>query len=743
MDRPRRAVRSNPSRAAKCKKPVRQTRSTVAYLSSLSPSSSDHDSDNDDEAVETDTSNSTFKNTAPPSRKRKNNFEDYSPSPRKAPRRSQPTRNAVKGKPRKTTTPNTPNSTADTPATQVDQYQPPWSTLPYVTLKCIFSHVAAPIQDLSSRREDVADAVTTLLAAAQTCKTFCEPALTNLYRSPAFYHQWRFIKDPYTSFSQWVDTMDLLPDTTMVNYRPRVETLQIDVGSILTQKNNANYVNLQGVVRNLPRLSHLEFYHESDAPPYRKLDEHIRFKCGAGELLRALVSRKEGVAPTALKSWRWNSRLNAETLSLDKLEKFHQTPSFASLQKVAFVNYQTASWGMPTKVQASAEMQAKNHLKMTQLAACIAALPNLEYLILESSTLVNNSLLTRLPSTLKHLELINCWEVTAPDLAEFLLSNGHRLESLTLNHCQSLSLGFLPVLQTACPRLEHLYMDLSYFRHHEHYADNKPEYDTLLTENEVPRWPSSMRSIQIFHMRKWGRKAAETFFGSLVQSASDLPRLRCIAFKIAVDIGWRQRQELREFWVDKMVKIFKRKSKPPKDFKSLRSPPTEPRRRSTRQQDQEQSKKEPETRSSNIAPPPKRRSTRIRTANVSQTPTSSESEATRRSKAQITRASALSRELRLLKGSGLLLKEQDADDEESEDELAADKPDLGGMERKVKKISKYSTGDSTFIQGLCEIVDIQVDNHRPMERQFDMDDFLDSPEESDPDWDGGDVDVFD
>ncbi|KAI1769708.1 hypothetical protein GGR53DRAFT_473672 [Hypoxylon sp. FL1150] len=757
MDRPRRAVRSNPSRAAKVKRPVRATRSTATYFASpsssssspLSPSSSDTDVDidvNDDDYQDhKDDSTSTRSLT----RKRKNSFNE-DPSPRKHPRRSS---EAVYRASNKTRAPQTPKSTTPTPAPAVETSDtpavyPPWTTAPYLVFVSVFDYIAAPIRDPSSRREDVFEAVATLTSAARACKTFTEPALKNLYKCPPFLHQWRYTKAPNLSFSQFINTLNLPSDTTVINYHPKVEILRLAVRAVIGQKNSTNYTSLPEVARNLPRLSHLELYHEFDEPPYRRLDEHIRFKCSSDELMEILApqtgdERNNAIALTELQSWRWNSRLTDESLSLDKLEKFHKNPNFVTLRKVAFLNYQLPSWGLIPRLRDTKEMQEQDALKITQLAACISALPHLEHLTLESCTLANGSLLQQLPKTLKRLELINCWEVTATDLYEFLLTHGGHLQSLTLNHCQSLSLGFLPVLRSACPNLEHLYMDLSYFRHHEHYADNKPEYETLLTEDEVPAWPSSIQSIEILHMRKWGRRAAETFFGSLLQSAQDLPYLRRLAFRVALDIGWRQRRELRELWVDKMTKVFKRKSKPPRNLTTISDVPTEV-----------QQKTREESRSKDKRPlaAPMRRSTRL--ADISPAQTSSESDkasvskrgttrASVISKRGMARASAISKELKRLRGSGMLLKEQDADDEESEDELAADHSEHSYQGRKVRRISKHSPANDEYIHGLCDIVDIQVDNHRPTERQFDMDDFLDSVEESDPDWDGGDVDVFD
>ena len=42
---------------------------------------------------------------------------------------------------------------------------------------------------------------------------------------------------------------------------------------------------------------------------------------------------------------------------------------------------------------------------------------------------------------------------------------------------------------------------------------------------------------------------------------------------------------------------------------------------------------------------------------------------------------------------------------------------------------------------MCDIVDIHIDNLRPMERQFNEADFMDEEESGDEDWNGDDDDV--
>ena len=111
----------------------------------------------------------------------------------------------------------------------------------------------------------------------------------------------------------------------------------------------------------------------------------------------------------------------------------HSRPCFEHLEKVAFVNYQ-----MP---QLKKDEEDPNHELL--LAAALNSLKNLKHLVFESSTLVNKALLPLLPHGLRNLELINCWEVTSDDFSEFLSAKGSQLRCLTLNHNQSLGLGFL------------------------------------------------------------------------------------------------------------------------------------------------------------------------------------------------------------------------------------------------------------------------------------------------------------
>ncbi|KAI1348783.1 hypothetical protein F5Y01DRAFT_291221 [Xylaria sp. FL0043] len=733
----RRPTRNLPSRQAKIKAPARETRATAAYFTtstSTSASTSATSTESEHHAPTPSPSPSPARNLRPLREKRKPAVTTRATSlasPKAAKRqRVQP---AV-GRPsllhrRHHSHSHSPSDSAlEDVLLDSSAVSPPWHTLPYHVWLHVFSFVAAPIRNPASRIDDYTEAVDTLLAGARTCRSTAEPALAALYKCPPF--QRPYNKSPQASFVQFLQTLALDPSTTLIRYRPKIEMLRIDVDASLTKKINGQQLQLKQVLKHIPRLAGLELYHPADDPPYRDLDTHLRWKLSKDDLLDGLkpplldrdASDGDKTTTTALKSWRWNSRLVPPDLSLDCLSEIHALPSFRSLRKLAYVNYQ-----LPSTTQFSARARQTQEARnsdvqaIAHLAASISALPDLQHLVIESSTLANGSLLELLPKTLTHLELVNCWEITSEDLSTFLMSHGHSLVHLTLKHCQSLSLGFLPVLGTSCPKLTHLEVDLSYFRHHASYADNKPEYAILLEEDEVPTWPSSIQSIEIINMRNWTRGAAEMFFGSLMKNAKALPDLRRLEFKVILNIEWRQRQEMRRSLADQMTKIFKRKPPPPQEQRTLRQY-SEMR---LTEMDQSQTSKFATRRSARIT-------------SQSSTPVARKDGSSTAGRRDPGKAAPVRRSLRSFKSISTF----DADDEDSEDELAMGHAGARRSKSKTTKAKEAGPGDDEFIQGLCDVVDIQVDNQRPAERQYDMDDFLDSPEESDPEWNSDEDDVF-
>ncbi|KAJ8116744.1 hypothetical protein ONZ43_g4368 [Nemania bipapillata] len=690
-----RPTRHVPPRQAKLKikTPARETRATAAYFTNSSNTT------NNSAASSTETDNTPLtRNLRPLREKRKPVTTPAASVPAKAVKRQrvQPAANGTPILLRRYHA-RSKSAAADDALSSPASTSPPWHTLPYHVWLRVFDFVAVPIRDPTSRIDDLAEAVGTLLSGARTCRSTAEPALAALYWCPPFNRTYN--KSPHASFLHFLQILARPPSQTFIHYRPKVKILQIDVDTLLTKKVSGLQLQLKQVLKNTPQLVRLELYHPSDEPPYRDLDFNLRWKISKDDLLEGLGFLPDGdssagdkMSPTILQSWRWNSRLAPIDLTLDRLSDIHALPSFRSLRKVAFVNYQLPSTTQfSARARESQEALDRDLQAIAHLSASISALPNLKHLVIESSTLANGSLLERLPKTLAHLELVNCWEITSEDLSVFLMSHGNSLVRLTLKHCQSLSLGFLPVLGTSCPNLAHLEVDLSYFRHHESYADNKPEYATLLEEDQIPTWPSSIQSIEIINMRNWTREAAEMFFGSLMQNAKALPNLRRLEFKVILNIEWRQRQEMRQSLADQMTRVFKRKSSPPGERRTLRQP---------------NGKKWKDADEIDTSRPTVRRSSRS-TGSVATKKKSSSS-----TKRQAAQTLPVRRSLRSLKPISTF----DADDEESsEDELS---------------LAEAGTRQS------------RLDNQRPAERQYDMDDFLDSQDRSETEWNSDEDDVF-
>ncbi|TIC97552.1 hypothetical protein CH35J_006693 [Colletotrichum higginsianum] len=409
---------------------------------------------------------------------------------------------------------------------------------------------------------------------------------------------------------------------------------------------------------------------------------------------------------------------------LTRIKQVHQMPSFASLRKVKYVNYQMPSIRLDKDPSSNPELQMEDERSVALLADSISALGNLEDLIFESSTIVGSSLFALLPAKLKRLELVNCAEVIAEDFSLFLVTKGHQLESLVLHHNRSLNLGFLTVLGSACPHLKELRMNLQYFSLLETIDDTLPSYDTLLLPEQVPSWPVSLQFVHLENLRHWSSdatdtKAAEAFLQSFIDSARNLPDLRHISIKAMLNISWRSRSEFRRSWQEKFENIFLRRSPDPEPrFNLLRRPlPVEsPSSLTGTKRRPKKTHTEPSRRSNRIVP---------RTSSTSSL------------------ASSASKGLRGQQRKPQSYLEPDSDEFDSDGDFDMGVSTQGAHEDGANENTQGSAtdapaSDGTFVQGMCTVVDISIDNQKPREHQYSMDDFLNDERdfESDGDWNG-------
>lgn len=638
---------------------------------------------------------------------------------------------------------------------------PKWQTLPYHIWVQVFEYAAHPLYEEHTFQPTPSGRW--LLNVARLCHAFAEPAFTVLYATPPLV--------PMVLAHRLVDLLMADPIPMAYKYRQKVETLRIDVGQVAAYSlPGSGLLDLHGLIKDLPRLTDLEFYHQKDMSPYRDLDANIKWTYPAS-IFEALEfvnpstdpNRGDKTSVCKLRSWRWSSRLGGKTWPIEKVQEVHLRPCFTSLQKVAFVNYQVPSLRK--------DEEDPNHEKV--LAEALKVLPNLKHLIFESSTLVNAKLLPMLPTGLRNLELINCWEVIADDFAAFLLTHGRQLRCVTLNHNQSLSLSFLPMLGVGCPNLQVFRMNLTYFNLHATYRDSEPQYKQLLLPDEIPSWPATLQTIELIQMRKWETQTAEMFFQSLLDNAGTLPDLRRLTIQAILNIGWRDRASFRDKWIGSLNRVFKRATRSPKPVTTLakalltlspqapreKKEPTEEgsaaaevKRSSLRQRSTQDDPipatvsvvipAQPNPKKTQISSkaddsPPARRSTRSIAQNL---PSGKYAESSDESEADSDEVPSLSyrpgpRRTGLERELGILQATAGMHSQALMASLSASSDDEPLM---AKSGNKGKGKMMEVIQGMCDAVEIRIDNLRPTETQVTEADFLDEERSGDDDWNGED-----
>lgn len=578
---------------------------------------------------------------------------------------------------------------------------PDWQSpaIPYAAWADIFVYAAS---------EGTPDSLDTnwLIHAATTCRMFLEPALAAIYRSPP-------LRKPNKA-KRLAALLSCPPAQTCINYRVKIESLYIEVQTV-------PQAILPDLIRGLPRLREVIFYTKWDQPPYRDLDKNIRWHYPR-EVFEALMSTSAEAnavdsepSPTLLKSWEWSGSLMGEHAGqhlpdIEQIIRMHQTTPFAHLTRLSFTNFQVPSLHMPQSKLGAEEVAQQMLLEDNRVVAAmgeaISQVKTLKHLIFESSTVMNDRLLPLLPKDLVHLELINCWEIKSEDLVPFLRTHGRQLRILSLRHNQSLDLVYLTDLAEACPNLQELRMNLSYYRHHDSIDDGDPMYEVALSPDQVPTWPRSLRVIDFEHIRGWSVETAKMFLQSLIDQAEALPDLRHLAIKTILDIPWQERATMRREYREKMEEVFLRPFTPPKKISSMRQaddieeiPSPQKKRRAT----------EPSS--------PSRRSGRLATQEPA-------------------RASGArgSKSMRHGRGSGKpLYRDPDTDEDEFDDSD-------GDLEEQAPNDDQsQSQGEDVkrpFIQGLCTTINITFDNQKVRELQYSMEDFRSEDDESEEEWNG-------
>ncbi|KAK4190269.1 F-box protein At-B [Podospora australis] len=643
-------------------------------------------------------------------------YEEYTGSPK--PRKFRAPRSKPANRQSKTPTPRLSrrNSELDLKKVESDitadsSIIPEWTKLEYLIWVQIFSYASSAVDNPAQW----------LLSASTVCSTFTEPALTALYRCPPL----------AGSRPRAHNLLSLLvkdPDyRTNFDYRVKVRSLDIDVYNIASKTHKGEPFDLESLVLHLPMLESIKFHHWKDDAALFQMFDNLRWRYPEG-----LWSSLDG-SGSKLLEWEWNRRMEDPDLGFAGMQTIHTSEAFSRLQRLHFRNYQLPSLFNTSPKADEAELAQADRAHVQRMADAISVLPHLEHIGFEFCSVLNGQLLSLLPKTLKSLEIIRCPEVETEDFTTFLLSHGSKLRNLTLHHNRSLSLAFITFLGHACPNLRDLDVDFKIYKERElGYGDVETNYENLLSIGQIPDWPVSLRRISLKNMKQWDAKVVESFFQSLADSAPKLLELREIDLKVMLDVSYLQRSEIRDRWTTTLKSIYLRVSEDPLPFRSLRQ----------QMMDLE------------IAHGFKKASAKLRKANMAtiDTPSRRSGRLAEQSSNPSSRQSSAGRDLRNKRVGRPNYVEPDTDDEEllSEQGEAND----GGPKRASRSSTKNNgsgglltpTGESAtqlFFHGMCEKVNVQLDNGNPAAIQFSFDDFRDDEvdDEEDEDWNGDDGDV--
>lgn len=565
---------------------------------------------------------------------------------------------------------------------------PEWTSLPLAILRDTFIFASQPMNG---------ENVSWLLKAAQTCRAFAEPALEAYYFAPAIMN---------TLHPHHLLELLRIRKDRRINYNTKVKRLELDMTRLSYTAHNRPLFDLSELVAELPQLHHLEITNPIDVPPYRRVRNQQWYY--PANLFQTLEEHGQ-----RLKTWRWSRDMISDmSLSSEPEQLFphiasvHEGKAFNSLERLVVCGFDMND--SPSAITTSDDGEEV----ILDLPWAIEKLPSVKDLTFISCNIVRDDFLNRLPGNLERLELINCWKVNGNMLAEYLAQKGAQLKELILSHNVTLNLTFLTTLAISCPRLEVLRVNGHYYSERIAINDADPEYEELLTSSDVPTWPTTLRHLSLLHLQKWSQEAGTNFFRSLVEGAPSLSDLRHLAIQAHINIPWRDRAGFRDMWTDRLQRVYLRRSQPPHPYHGSKrqyelwkevkaknggvdapevvfDAALNPNRLSYIEVSPHKPTGDTDVYDSDVASspapraPPMRRSTRVKHSQASTEPES--------------------------------VPDNDSD-------TASDEQDDG------------NSSLSLFVQGLCQVVDVRIDNQRPRETIFSERDFLDSERSGDEDW---------
>lgn len=587
-----------------------------------------------------------------------------------------------------------------------DHVTPAWTTLPLEILRDVFIFASQPMQEQTTT---ASANVGWLMRTARTCRAFAIPALEAYYQSPY----------ALTSYQphHLLELLQIPQDKTYIHYRVKVRDLEFDVRRLAYTATGKDRFDVSALVRLTPQLQHLQIVHPVDAPPFRVGQVLQKWRYPT-DLFQALNE-----SDVKLKSWRWTRDMIPNVDDADiytYMSLAHTSKPFEYLDKLVVSGFD-ANNSTVSKASEATEDEAN---KVPRLAAVVSQLLQLEDLTFISCDIIMEDFLEHVPKNLRRLELSNCLELTSTMLIKYFSSGGAHLRELVLNHNSAVDLMFLPQLKALCPRLEILKMDLTYYSERHNYNDAWAMYDALLTEDDIPSWPSTLRHLELMNLQKWSAEAAQNLFRSLVDAARDLPDLRYLVIQAHISIPWRDRAQFRDQWIDRLNTVYLRRSEDPSPFlgslrqhRLYKDAITKGRAVVTEADLETDDESSTRHRLSHVQVSPVELSTSLDSPKYSDVERSPDQAAPATSR----------RSVRVKQRVESQNVSTAAEDDSDVNEEASGSDDWHG-------------DTEAFIQGLCNVVDIRIDNQRPRENQYTEANFLDTEPSGDEDWhEGADI----
>lgn len=605
---------------------------------------------------------------------------------------------------------------------------PPWQTLPYHVVQETFFY-AAHLQARSSPSSEVHSVPKWLLGLCCVCRDWCEPAIDVLYYSPQLF--------PERRYNRLLKLLCLPQDEdqrTLFNYHNKIKRLEIRLPQYSLRK-----WCLIELLSQVPNLKHLRIF-ETDNDHEIKLYESTARWTDWDALFDALEANN-----VHLRSWEWNWRLMCPSKHKANLPvsiaASHTRPLFSMLKSLRLQSFQEDMnyLGLTPDTEANSALAMYGETPtLTSMGHALKLLSStLEEVEVRNSSLLDYRLLHKLPKRLRSLTLHNCPLLTSRNLSSFLATHGRQLEALYLTHNENedLTMSFTSNLGALCPRLRVFKMGFNFSstltpQHHFDGFYDRP-IDIDVDNGGGPDWPETLVHLDLERPGRWSEATSVVVFNSLINHAGKLRDLRTIKLSIILMIEWRDRAAFRENWTRRLNKTFLRKSSPPNT--SLLDPGTVSADAGQRAGSGSESPGPSCNLSTNLFP--------------TATGAERERETTARGKRHSSRIAGKARKTTYREDS-------DTDpDYPSPSPTPTPTSARNGSARRnndndTADQSSSSSGNSNsnsgntakddavpYVQGMCDVVEVTVDNLRPANVLMTAENFEDSEVSGDEDWD--------